>query len=54
MRLSPVAVSRGYSLDAVRGFLIAVGSLAAEQGSRARRVYSAGSVVVAAHGFTCF
>ena len=53
-RLSPGAVGREGLPSRCSGFLIAVGSLAAEQGSRACRVYSTGSVVVVAHGLPCF
>ena len=44
-RLSIVAASRGYSLVAVRGLLIEVASVVAEQ-----RLYSAQASPVAAHG----
>ena len=44
-RLSLVVASRGYSLVAVRGLLIAVASVVAEQ-----RLYSAQASPVAAHG----
>ena len=46
-RLSLVAASRGYSLVAVRGLLIAVASLIAEHG-----LYSVQASVVAAHGLS--
>ena len=50
-RLSLVAASRGYSLVAVRGLLIAVASVVAEQ-----RLYSAQASVdsvIVVHGLSC-